>query len=59
MRDPSGNEGDLISMSFAMDIATELEKEYLKVLAKQGYIAATKATDLVLQVNRSGNSWAE
>jgi RHS repeat-associated protein len=41
--DPSGNEGDLISVSFAMSIGTTLQSLYDKTIAKVGDMLQTSA----------------
>jgi RHS repeat-associated protein len=46
MHDPTGNQGDLISLTLSMSIASDLEWEYDKAVLKQGYIAAKKVTEM-------------
>ena len=44
--DPSGNDGDLISLSFAMSIGVSMDLQYNAAVLHQGYIAAAKVTEL-------------
>src|ERR1035438_599238 len=44
--DPSGNDGDLISLSFAMSIGVSMDLQYNAAVVGAGYIAGAKVTEI-------------